>query len=131
MKDVLVSRRLMLGKVLSAMSLSMLLYWIGLAQTFMAMFGVFQYLQLYGTGDPKLMAGAISQALVPMVIWLIISIPGCCCAIAAIFFTSYRSRLFFWIWTVSAIAFLLAFPIGTMFAFILGLVLFFKRSQFL
>ena len=35
----------------------------------------FQMITLYGTGDPKLMAGGISQALVTTVLGLLVAIP--------------------------------------------------------
>jgi biopolymer transport protein ExbB len=39
------------------------------------MIETFQAITLFGTGDPKLMAGGISQALVTTVIGLVVAIP--------------------------------------------------------
>lgn len=39
------------------------------------MIATFQAITLYGTGDPKLMAGGISQALVTTVLGLVVAIP--------------------------------------------------------
>jgi len=48
---------------------------LGLLGTVTGMINVFQQIQLYGTGDPKLMAGGISMALVTTVLGLIMAIP--------------------------------------------------------
>ena len=43
--------------------------------TVVGMIVTFQALTLFGTGDPKLMAGGISQALVTTMLGLIVAIP--------------------------------------------------------
>jgi len=48
---------------------------IGLLGTVTGMINTFQAITLYGTGDPKLMAGGISQALVTTVLGLVVAIP--------------------------------------------------------
>jgi biopolymer transport protein ExbB len=48
---------------------------LGLLGTVTGMIEVFQQITLYGTGDPKIMAGGISQALVTTVLWLVMAIP--------------------------------------------------------
>ncbi len=48
---------------------------LGLLGTVTGMIQVFQQIQLYGTGDPKLMAGGISMALVTTVLGLVMAIP--------------------------------------------------------
>ncbi len=48
---------------------------LGLLGTVTGMIQVFQGIQLYGTGDPKLMAGGISMALVTTVLGLVMAIP--------------------------------------------------------
>ncbi len=48
---------------------------MGLLGTVVGMIIVFQQITLFGTGDPKLMAGGISQALVTTVIGLVVAIP--------------------------------------------------------
>ena len=57
-------------KVLAAVAPMM-----GLLGTVTGMIQTFQSITLYGTGDPKLMAGGISQALVTTVLGLIAAIP--------------------------------------------------------
>ena len=47
----------------------------GLLGTVTGMIVTFQMITLYGTGDPKLMAGGISQALVTPVLGLLVAIP--------------------------------------------------------
>ncbi len=48
---------------------------LGLLGTVVGMILTFQQLTLFGTGDPKLMAGGISQALMTTVLGLIVAIP--------------------------------------------------------
>ena len=48
---------------------------MGLLGTVTGMIRTFQAITLYGTGDPKLMAGGISQALVTTVLGLSVAIP--------------------------------------------------------
>lgn len=48
---------------------------MGLLGTVVGMIATFQAITLFGTGDPKLMAGGISQALVTTVLGLIAAIP--------------------------------------------------------
>ena len=48
---------------------------LGLLGTVIGMIITFQQLTLYGTGDPKLMAGGISQALMTTVLGLVVAIP--------------------------------------------------------
>ena len=48
---------------------------MGLLGTVTGMIKTFQAITLYGTGDPKLMAGGISQALVTTVLGLTVAIP--------------------------------------------------------
>jgi biopolymer transport protein ExbB len=48
---------------------------LGLLGTVTGMIGTFQSITLFGTGDPKLMAGGISQALVTTVLGLVAAIP--------------------------------------------------------
>ena len=48
---------------------------LGLLGTVVGMIETFQSITLFGTGDPKLMAGGISQALVTTVLGLLVAIP--------------------------------------------------------
>ena len=48
---------------------------IGLLGTVTGMIITFQQITLFGTGDPKIMAGGISQALVTTVLGLVVAIP--------------------------------------------------------
>ena len=48
---------------------------LGLLGTVTGMVLTFQAITLYGTGDPKLMAGGISQALITTVLGLVVAIP--------------------------------------------------------
>ena len=63
----------------SGLSLIKVLYVIapllGLLGTVVGMIATFQQITLFGTGDPKTMAGGISQALVTTVLGLVVAIP--------------------------------------------------------
>lgn len=48
---------------------------LGLLGTVVGMIATFQAITLFGTGDPKLMAGGISQALMTTVLGLVVAIP--------------------------------------------------------
>jgi len=48
---------------------------LGLLGTVIGMIETFQAITLFGTGDPKLMAGGISQALVTTMLGLIVAAP--------------------------------------------------------
>ena len=48
---------------------------LGLLGTVTGMIKTFQAITLFGTGDPKLMAGGISQALMTTVLGLCVAIP--------------------------------------------------------
>ncbi|MEM0955401.1 MAG: MotA/TolQ/ExbB proton channel family protein [Pseudomonadota bacterium] len=70
-KDVSEIRKgLPIIKVLAAVAPLM-----GLLGTVTGMIGTFQAITLFGTGDPKLMAGGISQALITTVLGLLAAIP--------------------------------------------------------
>lgn len=64
------SRALLFIKIISVVAPLM-----GLLGTVTGMIQTFQAITLYGTGDPKLMAGGISQALVTTVLGLVVAIP--------------------------------------------------------
>jgi biopolymer transport protein ExbB len=49
---------------------------MGLLGTVTGMINTFQAITLFGTGDPKLMAGGISTALVTTVLGLVVAIPS-------------------------------------------------------
>jgi len=48
---------------------------LGLLGTVTGMIATFQSIQLFGTGDPKMMAGGISEALVTTMLGLIVAVP--------------------------------------------------------
>jgi len=64
------NRALLFIKIISVVAPLM-----GLLGTVVGMINTFQSITLYGTGDPKLMAGGISQALMTTVLGLTVAIP--------------------------------------------------------
>ena len=92
---------------------------IGIIETIVGFITTFQAVTIYGAGDPKLLAGGISSALVSSIVGCLISIPGYVITLYVLIKTSYRAKWFF-IFNVSAAIFWLLFvPIGT----ILGIAL--------
>ena len=65
-----ITRNLTFIKIISVVAPLM-----GLLGTVTGMINTFQAIPLFGTGDPKLMAGGISQALVTTVLGLVVAIP--------------------------------------------------------
>ncbi|MCF2902585.1 MotA/TolQ/ExbB proton channel family protein [Pseudoalteromonas sp. OFAV1] len=65
-----INRNLTLIKIISVVAPL-----LGLLGTVTGMINTFQAITLFGTGDPKLMAGGISQALVTTVLGLVVAIP--------------------------------------------------------
>ncbi|WP_442792788.1 MotA/TolQ/ExbB proton channel family protein [Pseudoalteromonas sp. T1lg88] len=65
-----ITRNLTLIKIISVVAPL-----LGLLGTVTGMINTFQAITLFGTGDPKLMAGGISQALVTTVLGLVVAIP--------------------------------------------------------
>jgi len=122
-------KREKLGKVLSFLSLPSLLPIFGIVSAIYQMIGVFQEITVSG-GDPELMAGGISQSLVPVIFSVVIAIPSLICIFVVIFLTSYRSKIFFRLWVFASIVILLALPIGTILGIILIITLFIKRKEF-
>ena len=65
-----ITRNLTLIKIISVVAPL-----LGLLGTVTGMINTFQAITLFGTGDPKLMAGGISTALVTTVLGLVVAIP--------------------------------------------------------
>jgi len=123
-------KRMGFGNVCAIISMLLLFSLYGVISTAYSFYEIFQSITLTGTGDPKIMAGNISQALVPIVLSLFISIPGLFFALLSIYFSSYRSRLVFKVWIVSSVLLFISFPFGSVFGLFLAVVLFIKRRDF-
>lgn len=76
MEEVLVQKTSRLNKGIGTIRLfSSIAPLLGLLGTVTGMIATFQSITLFGTGDPKLMAGGISQALVTTALGLVAAIP--------------------------------------------------------
>ena len=93
------------------------------------MFLSFQSINLYGTGDPKIMAGAISSAMIPMIIGCVLGLPGFIMSITTYFISAYRSKWFFRYSITLSVFWILSFPVGTLFGIILMVVAIIKRKM--
>ena len=81
-------------------------------------------------GDPSIVSGHISQALVPVVVSVVVGMAGFLAAICAAGLGSYRARWFFWAMVVVAVIYTPAVPLGTLLAIVCGTVLYRKYTEF-
>ena len=81
-------------------------------------------------GDPSIVSGHISQALVSVVLSVVVGMAGFVAAICATGFGSYRARWLFWAMVVVAVIYSPAVPPGTLLAVICGTVLYRKYTEF-
>ncbi|MFC3122163.1 hypothetical protein [Agaribacter flavus] len=123
-------KRILLGKILAVMSLLMLVSALGLVTTLYTVISIFQDMSMFGEGDPKVMAGELSRSILQIVVYLLVSIIGVCCAVISMFVSSYRSRLLFKLWVFSSIVMILTIPLGTVVGFLFAIVIFVKRKEF-
>lgn len=96
---------------------------IGLISTIFEMFKVFELIPLSGSGDPKVMAGAISQALISTFLGFLLSTCGALFLFFTISFSGYRRPWVYRICKVYALLSLLVFPVGTVIGIVTLLVL--------
>jgi hypothetical protein len=120
------------AKVFSFFSLLMVLAILSLSFLISNIYEIFLDVQMNGTsGDPKLMAGQISQALVLPLQTLFLVFPGWLSAMGVLIFSKFSSRFFFWFWVVCGFVLFINVPFGVLFGLILLILLFFKRKRFL
>lgn len=104
---------------------------IGIISSIISIVDTMQTIVLYGDEtDAKVMADALSKTLVDTALGLITSLPGFILMAIAIIIFQYRRP---WVYRVSMIAsfvMLILFPIGTVFAIILLIVLFKRKASF-
>lgn len=124
-------KRIFLGKVLSFLGLISLLSLLGLYQSGKLLIEGLDSITLNGVGDPKVMAGHISRALVPMLSWLVFSFPGFIFIYLSIFLSGYRVKAYFYIWCLVAFVLIISIPFGSAFGLILAVTLYIKRKEFL
>lgn len=116
--------------IMAMLSISMVVIFIGLVKFGISMYGTFQEVRLDGVGDPKVMAGQISSALVHYVYYLFFAVPGWFLAMSVLLFTNYRSKKYFKFLIVIAVTMTIVFPFSTILGLILAITLFVKRKQF-
>ena len=103
---------------------------IGLISTIISMVQIFQYISAQGASDATLMAGSISSALVSSALGLVVGLLGAMFLCVSIVFFKHRKPWVFRVaLTASFITFLL-FPVGTVVAVVILIVLFFKKNSF-
>ncbi len=92
---------------------------IGMILTIFSMTEIFQTITLTDSGDPKVMAGGISQALVSTVLGVVIALPGVILLAISVLIFKHRRPWVYRVSLISAIFALLLFPIGTIIAIVI------------
>lgn len=82
-------------------------------------------------GDPRIVAGEISQRLVPVVLLLVVGLFGLLISLCTAGFGRYRAKWFFVASVAASVFYFLAFPVGTVLAIVFAIVLWIKRKEFL
>ena len=119
------------AKVFSFFSFLMLFALLSLVFLITGIYQIFLDVQINGTsGDPKLMASQISQALVLPLQTLFLVFPGWLSAMGVLIFSTFSSRFYFWFWLVCGVFLLINVPFGVLFGLTLLILLFVKRKRF-
>ncbi len=123
------AKREQLGKVLALVGcILQLALVIGIIIFIVDMVIAFQEITLYGSGDPKVMAGMISTALISGVLGSVVAFPGLLINILGLSISSYSAPWLFRFLITSSIFWFLVFPIGTLFGVVLLVVTLKKRK---
>ena len=124
-------KREKLGKALSIVGCILQLVLVfGILMFIVDMVIAFQEITLYGSGDPKVMAGMISEALISVVLGGVVAFPGLLLNILALFVSSYNATWLFRFLITSSIFWMLVFPIGTLFGVALLVIALRKRKVY-
>ena len=124
-------KRYSLGKKLAIVgSIIQIFVILGFISFLFSLIELFYAINLYGTGDPKVMAGGISEALTKSLVVCIVALPGLIISSIALFVSDYRSKLFFLYSIFVSIFWLLSFPWGTVFGLIFLILVIKKRKVF-
>ena len=113
-----------IGSVLSSLIL------VALGSFAFTLYSTIEEVSRRGSGDPKLMAGEISAALVPAILLALLSAFGLIISMAVVSTTSYRKRWFYRLSMGFAAASLLFFPVGTVLGALALYLFFVRRKQF-
>ena len=103
---------------------------IGILLTVMSMIETFQSITLTGTGDPKVMAGGISEALISTVLGIAVALPGAILLAISILFFKHQKPWVYRVAFISAIITLFLFPIGTVIAIVIIIKLVKNKSSY-
>ena len=124
-------KRETLGKAFAILGAVLLvsLPW-GVINTMYSMYLLFQEVSISGTGDPKIMAGGISSALVSTIVGLILCVPGLLLLLVAIVFFKYRRIWVYRLTLVSSFLLIFMFPVGTILGLVGLMVTIAKRQSF-
>ncbi|WP_196139947.1 MotA/TolQ/ExbB proton channel family protein [Aliikangiella sp. G2MR2-5] len=125
-------KREQLGKILSLIGCilqSALVF--GIIIFIVDMVIAFQETTLYGSGDPKVMAGMVSSALISVVLGCVVAFPGLLMNITALLISSYSATWLFRFLITSSIFWILVFPIGTLLGVVLLVVALKKRKIYI
>ncbi|MDH5630886.1 MAG: MotA/TolQ/ExbB proton channel family protein [Gammaproteobacteria bacterium] len=124
-------KRYSLGKKLAIVgSIIQIFVILGFISFLFSLIELFYAINLYGTGDPKVMAGGISEALTKSLVGCFVPLTGLIISSIALFVSDYRSKPFFLYSIFVSIFWLLSFPWGTVFGLIFLILVIKKRKVF-
>jgi hypothetical protein len=102
----------------------------GVMNSVLSFYELFNEVTLHGTGDPKVMAGELSNILVTIILGLSASVPGLILLLIAIAVMNYRPNWVYWLTVFHSTLLLFMIPIGSILG-IAGLItIVLKRKSF-
>jgi hypothetical protein len=120
-----------IATVFCSISILLIFSFLSLFSLASGIYEIFLDVRHNGTsGDPKLMSGQISSALVLPLQTIFLVLLGWLSAIGVLLFSKFRPRMFYWFWFASSIVLILNIPFGSLFGIVLLIVLFIKRKEF-
>nr|WP_136250603.1 hypothetical protein [Ningiella ruwaisensis] len=102
----------------------------GVTNTFYVFYILFHEASLTGTGDPKLVAGGLSSALITTVLSLVLCVPGLLLLLISITVFRYRPNWLYWVTLISSLLLLLMIPIGSILGLVVLITVVLKRKSF-
>ena len=114
---------------ISGVALLLVLPW-EVANTIYSFYILFHDVSLTGTGDPRVMAGGLSSALVSTILGLVLCVPGLALLLVAITALRYRPNWLFWVTLMNSILLLFMVPIGSILGLVGLIVVVLKRKSF-
>ena len=101
----------------------------GVVSFLIGMLNLFHEINVNGSGDPKVLAGGISEELVPVILGLVLAMPGFILSIYTLLKGRYRSWWFLTANIIYATTWIVLFPFGTVLGVVYFVVIYTKRGS--